>query len=330
MDLAALACPPESYARRPEIDVKQVEYKYKDPIGGFIRNFNLSSDLCTVGPTLAQIHGFLFSSSSVVATHQLVPIFNECKVNVNNDILFPANKYYDVGDKRYAYDSSQDVAWHEKKDMMVWRGVTSGGTQNAESYKRLHRHRFVALTNGTQLGPDLAVTVMAAVDEDNASGDYKPVHFHPGHYAQVTNDVAFSEVVWCVPDCHFLDDKVSARPGLSFRDTWGFKYLPDIDGHSFSGRWYAFLKSKCMGIKATIFREWHDQRLFEWAHFAPMDNRFDDLYALMTYFTGLEKGSEGSDGHYVPRHDTEAKRIAERSREWATKVLRTEDIEVHH
>ncbi|KAF3930603.1 hypothetical protein ABW19_dt0204933 [Dactylella cylindrospora] len=329
MDLAAKACPPESYARRPEIDVKQVENTYKDPIGGFIRNFNRSSDLCTVGPTLSQIHGFLFSSSTVIASLKLIPIFNECKVNVNNDILFPANKYYDETDDRYAYDPSTDIEWFEKKDVAIWRGATTDGAQVADSYHRLHRHRFVALTNSTALGSDTKVTIMAAVDEDNTSGEYAQVYFHPWHYAEMATDIAFHEIWGCVPDCNFLKDKLSTRPGLDFKETWKFKYLPDIDGRSFSGRWYAFLKSKSMGLKATIFREWHDQRLFEWVHFVPMDNRFDDLYALLTYYTGLEKGAEGSDGAYVPRHDTEAKRIADRSREWAEKVLRKEDIEVY-
>ncbi|KAK6508219.1 hypothetical protein TWF506_010318 [Arthrobotrys conoides] len=328
MDLASKACPPESYARRPELDVKHVESKYKDPVGGFIRNFNLSSDLCTVGPQLSNLHGFLFSSSSTLATHKLVPIFGECKVNVNNDILFPANKYYDLKDDRYVYNDEQDVPWHEKTPQMVWRGVTSGGTQNADVYHRLQRHRFVALTNSSKLS-DTQVTIMEAVSEDNVSGEYTPAFFHPAHYAGSVMDVGFSEIVWCVPDCHFLDNVFSVKPELKFKDTFRFKYLADVDGHSFSGRWHAFLKSKSMGIKSTIFREWHDQRFFEWVHFAPMDNRFDDLYALMTYFTGLEKGVVGSDGAYVPRHDTEAKRIADRSREWATQVLRREDIEIY-
>ncbi|KAF3217952.1 hypothetical protein TWF192_005425 [Orbilia oligospora] len=328
MDLASKACPPESYARRPELDIKHVESKYKDPVGGFIRNFNLSSDLCTIGPHLANLHGFLFSSSTTIATQKLVPIFGECKVNVNNDILFPANKYYDLADPRYIYNDEQDVAWHEKTPKMVWRGVTSGGVQNSDIYHRLQRHRFVALTNSSKLS-ETEVTIMEAVSEDNISGEYTPTFFHPAHYADSTMDVGFSAIVWCVPDCHFLDDKLAAKPSLEFKETFKFKYLADIDGHSFSGRWYAFLKSRSMGIKSTIFREWHDQRLFEWVHFAPMDNRFDDLYALMTYFTGVEKGVGGSDGAYVPRHDTEAKRIADRSREWAMQVLRTEDIEIY-
>ena len=109
----------------------------------------------------------------------------------------------------------------------------------------------------------------------------------------------------------------------------------DVDGHSFSGRWHAFLESKSLGIKATIFREWHDSRLFAWRHFVPMDNRYDDVYSILTYFIGFGKAGEepvSNDGSitrpYVARHDSEAKRLADQGREWAKKVLRREDIEV--
>jgi len=120
---------------------------------------------------------------------------------------------------------------------------------------------------------------------------------------------------------------------ISQAEQFKFKYLVDVDGHSFSGRWRAFLESKSLGFKATIFREWHDSRLFAWRHFVPMDNRFDDIYTLLTYFVGygqpLEGHSAGSSAIYVARHDFEAQRIAQLSREWANKVLRRDDIEVY-
>ncbi len=65
-----------------------------------------------------------------------------------------------------------------------------------------------------------------------------------------------------------------------------------------------------------------------------MDNRYDDVYTLLTYFLGVGKPpgsgeSEVDSGKaYVARHDTEAKRLANQGREWAKKVLRREDIEV--
>jgi len=106
----------------------------------------------------------------------------------------------------------------------------------------------------------------------------------------------------------------SWKPQTTLTGQFRSKYLIDVDGHSFSGRWHAFLQSKSLGLKATIFREWHDSRLFAWRHFVPVDNRYDDLYSLLTYFIGYESQSspstslENSDDHtttpnsHLPRH----------------------------
>lgn len=87
MDLVSKACPPDSYARNNKtMDPRLAEAKYKFPnSGGLISNFNTSSDLCTVGPAISELHGLLFSASTIIATKKLVPVFGECKVNVNND-----------------------------------------------------------------------------------------------------------------------------------------------------------------------------------------------------------------------------------------------------
>ena len=76
-----------------------------------------------------------------------------------------------------------------------------------------------------------------------------------------------------------------------------------------------------------------------------MDNRFDDVYTLLTYFIGVGRAGIGATSNgpdsgnktyknyansdvYVQRHDFEGKKIARQAREWASKVLRQEDLEV--
>lgn len=333
MDIASTACPPEAHARSHRTTSFDAEALYKDRFGGIITNFNRSSDLCTVGPEIKDKHGFLFSSSSVIATKRLVPIFGECKVNVNSDILFPANMYW-KHDKRYDYSAKHDVHWDDKKEVMIWRGVTSGGTQNKDNWQQMHRQRLVMLTNGTEMqGKDVRILA----EQPEKRGEYENFRqFRPSEFAEKHTDVGFTETWGCIPDCSFYDNVFSLKSEVSLPEQFKYKYLVDVDGHSFSGRWHAFLQSKSLRIKATIFREWHDSRLFAWRHFVPMDNRYDDVYSLLTYFVGLgmsiqqqaaDNGS--SDSHpYVARHDSEGKRIADQGREWASKVLRREDIEV--
>ncbi|TKA67561.1 hypothetical protein B0A55_09178 [Friedmanniomyces simplex] len=166
MDLAAPACPPESYARNPHSPshraAAEASYKLSASQGGFMTNTNLSTDLCTVGPTLAHTHAFLFAAESLLATQKLIPIFSECKVSVNNDILFPANMYWKK-DKRYEYDDAADIPWDDKDDVLAWRGVTSGGLafeDKPEEWRSMQRQRLVALTNATAL-EDSTVLILA-------------------------------------------------------------------------------------------------------------------------------------------------------------------------
>lgn len=328
MEIAKTACPPEAHANNGGVDQVVAEALYKNRLGGVVTNFNLSSDLCTVGPEIQDKHGLLFSASSISATKRLVPVFGECKVNVNSDILFPANMYW-MHDDRYDYNGKSDVDWNEKEDKLLWRGVTSGGAQVEDTWRRLHRQRLVMSLNSTEM-ENQKVRILA--EQPEARGEYENYRqFGPSEFAQQYTDVGFVEAFGCHPNCSYLHDNVlSFKPQISLPEQFKSKFLVDVDGHSFSGRWRAFLESKCLGIKATIFREWHDSRLFAWRHFVPMDNRFDDIYTLLTYFigTGESQGERLPGVPYVARHDAEGRRIAQQGREWANKVLRRDDIEV--
>ena len=334
MDVVKTACPPNSPAFLAARHPDQANKFFKSDQGGLVTNFNLSTDLCTVGPQLERMHGMLYASSSMVATKRLVPVFGECKVSVNSDILFPANMYW-KHDERYDYNGKSDAEWEKKEDQIVWRGVTSGGTQTPENWQTMHRQRFVQFVNATEM-EGKKVTILS--EKPKHKGEYENYKkFFPAAFARKYSDVGFTETWGCVPNCDFYNDVFSIKPMMDLAEQFRDKFLIDVDGHSFSGRWHAFLQSRSLGIKATIFREWHDSRLFAWRHFVPMDNRYDDIYTILTYFLGVKpppkrRGLFGpsieNDNVFVPPHDAEGKRLAEQGREWAEKVLRREDIQV--
>ncbi|KAG4439845.1 hypothetical protein IFR05_004694 [Cadophora sp. M221] len=325
MPIAREACPPESRARSNSPGRGDSSYKNSH---GFIANFNGSSDLCTVGPDIQNKHGLLSSPSSMMVSKQLLPIFGECKVNVNSDILFPANMYY-MDDERYLYDPKFDYDWDDKKDMLMWRGVTSGGVNTAGNWQHMHRQRLVHFTNSTYMADKTAQVL--SEDPDLKGAYHMFENFNVSDFASKHTNVGFTNAISCVPNCSFYDAIVTFKNGTTMAEQFLSKYLIDVDGHSFSGRWYAFLRSKSLGIKSTIFREWHDSRLFAWRHFVPLDNGYEELYSILAYFIGVGSVSEAlKDGHlYVPRHDFEARKLGRQGREWAEKVLRREDIEIY-
>lgn len=341
MELASLSCPPNSPARS-NMSIEAADKIYKRNLGGLVTNFNRSTDLCTVGPAIQDLHGFLYSASSIIASRKLLPVFGECKVNINSDILFPANMYY-KHDDRYDYSPKEDLPWEEKNNTIFWRGVTSGGVQIEENWRHMHRQRLVQLLNGTHMAVNGKEVMVISERPQSPSlpstnKTYENFHsFQPSLFAEQHTDVGFTETWGCVPNCDFYNDTFSIKPEVNLTSQFRYKYLIDVDGHSFSGRWRAFLESESLGFKATIFREWHDSRLFAWRHFIPVDNRYDDLYSLLTYFIGYGKPgiqrTEGDDyangDFYMPSHQAKGKMIARQGREWAEKVLRREDMEIY-
>ena len=99
-------------------------------------------------------------------------------------------------------------------------------------------------------------------------------------------------------------------------DAFGSKYLLDIDGNAFSGRYYAWLTSHSLVYKLALFREWHDERIKPWVHYVPLGIEGSEYVESVRYFE-VEEGGQ-----------TLALRLAEQGREWAKSTLRNEDMEV--
>lgn len=106
----------------------------------------------------------------------------------------------------------------------------------------------------------------------------------------------------------------SVAPFAKLEEAYKFKYLLDLDGNAFSGRYHAFLESKSAVVKSQVFREWHDEWLQPWVHYIPLGLGGEEIVELMRFL-----GEEG--GERVGRE------VAERGRSWAKRMLRKEDLE---
>lgn len=331
--LVRQACHPDSHIRNlePWVEESRDGKLPEHIIDGFVANYTLSTSLCHQ-PDIGNYHGALNQPLTSSWSQQLIPLFGGSKLAVNNEILFPAPMPWSE-DERFNAGEGADIDWDSKVDRTMWRGTATGGRHNPSNWQQFHRHRFVYLCNGTKLrdadklddkilNPDFMECVSSQLSI--------PTRDHLSEYATSSNDVGFIDL-FCEPtnkdgSCWYLDNDYAVLPGVSMSEQFNYKYLPDIDGNSFSGRYRAFLLSTSLPIKATIYREWHDSRLVAWKHFIPMDNRFTDYYGILEYFRGFE-GLDGS--QKVPGHDEAAKKIAYDGRDWAEKVLRKEDMQIY-
>ena len=74
--------------------------------------------------------------------------------------------------------------------------------------------------------------------------------------------------------------------------SYGSKYVLDMDGNGFSGRFYRVLGSRCAALKQTIIHEWHDGRLVPWVHFIPVSMEAEELGEIMHFLVEEEAGQK--------------------------------------
>ncbi|KAM3435394.1 hypothetical protein MY4824_004860 [Beauveria thailandica] len=323
-------CPPNSVGRnlsRLETFDAPVEYPNQQmpyTHQGFIQNFTQAQDPC-LQAHLRGLHGTFIESFSISTTKSLFPLFGGSKLLGNNELLIPGGMYLST---RTLYNGGwrSGGGWARKKNGLVWRGTASGGRNKHNNWWHFHRHRWVQMMNGTNVanverGSPPSHQAFDLLSTDNYSLP-NAMEGKIGSWLSSFSDVAFVHME-CFPTppkpfdmtCPYTADSMAVAKPLPMGYQYGFKYLPDVDGNSYSARWRAFLKSTSMPLKATIYTEWHDDRMIPWVHFVPFDISYKDIYAIMHYF--------------LNGHDAEAEVIAVESRNWANAVYRNEDMKLY-
>ncbi|KAI1382709.1 glycosyltransferase family 90 protein [Hypoxylon trugodes] len=323
-NLTRVACAPDSPSRNvaPMENFETLptfphnwepDYSYK----GYVRNFTASMDPCTQ-PHLRGLHGTFIEPLTESTSKELIPLFGGCKLPVNNEILIPGAMYI-TDDPFYSGGETHGPPWRQKTDGVVWRGVASGGRNKKENWMHFQRHRLIEMLNGTtvagmeQNGFRAMTFEMPPMEKYDFPRRRKATI---GTWLEKFSNAGFVNLL-CFPEdsnCAYVRPYLSEVQGIPMKEQYKYKFMPDVDGNSFSARFRGFLLSTSLPIKATIYAEWHDDRLVPWLHFAPMDNIFQDLYAILDYFTRDRKG------------DKSARFIAEEGRAWGAKVLRREDM----
>ena len=311
----------KSFENPPVIDMSNADAHSHE---GYVSNFTLSNDPCHQ-PDLQGLEGIFISPLSVSATKVMFPMFGGSKLTVNNEILLPAPMYWNE-EERFTGGDDHGNEWKDKADKVIWRGVATGGKNKESNWRGFQRHRFVSVTNGTKV----SLAEHGKEDPENFSLPDKQYKLQAqtdevlGEWINEWADVSFVDLMCDPPGeegkCNYTDHYFHTTLGLKMADQFDNKYLPDIDGNSFSGRYLGFLRSTSLPIKAALWREWHDSRLVPWKHFIPMDSRFGDFYGIMEYFLGYN----GKNGH-----DRAAEKMASEGKEWAEQVLRKEDMQIY-
>ena len=301
-----MSCSPESPARILDESIQDDVSGFSYSELGFVANKTAFTDIC-MRPSLKERHGFFNRPNAFNIVHDLFPVFSQSKINSFQDILYPSPWYWS---NKVAYDESSDCNWEKKKNKLYWRGSTTGGFSRDGGWRRQHRQLFVekinALDNTKVMKNTSAIGPAEWRMEEAPRKDYRDLF-----------DVKFAHVGQCDPgDCDAQREYFEIVKPDKQHDAWQYKYLLDIDGNAFSGRFYAFLKSMSLVYKMAVFREWHEEWLKPWVHYVPLSLKGDEYVESVRYF------NDEGDGKI------QATKLAVEGRNWARKVLRNEDFEV--
>ncbi|KAF8918437.1 glycosyl transferase family 90-domain-containing protein [Mucidula mucida] len=291
------ACHPKSRANQISFDLDGPPPP--KPPKTFIYDHLLSMDPC-VHPALLWSHGQFLSHNEGPSPHAaMIPEFSFCATTLHHDISVPT-LYGWVDDETL----SHVPAWDEKVDeRLVWRGTNTGITY-AEDTRWKGSQRTVLLEKTNSIPG--SIDVLKSTPEDQPVGpaeSVKNAYVNPAMF-----DVGFVEVSNCGTVCAHLLAMSPLRNRHSRDDAWQYKYIIDVDGNGWSGRFKQLMSSKSLVFKSTVYPEWFLDRVQPWVHYVPVQVDLSDLHDALVFFRG------GLDG--VGRHDDLARKIALEGNAW--------------
>ncbi|KAJ5325353.1 uncharacterized protein N7506_008455 [Penicillium brevicompactum] len=325
-------CPPSSKARSQRIwNRRDICLSCIAPhsMGQFPLDFNIASEICHQ-PDLAFLHGLLISPASFKVSQELIPVFSQSALAGFNDILFPSPWNYIDKVKYEPTSEHPDPEYGHKENSLYWVGSTSEGVSRFGEWKGMPRQRFAHLINNNT---NNQVSVLLPTRD----GSYRYEIMDgsaPTQELQLQTNVHLANPIVRCDDCEEQATEMGTVGWADFQAHWSHRYLFDLDGAGFSGRFLPFLHSHSLPFKTGLFRQWFDPRVSSWLHFVPIDIRLHGMWSTLAYFAGVPAPASDQQGPDAPRarmksHDQQGKWIAEEGRKWAQTALRKEDMEIY-
>ncbi|KAF7288995.1 CAP10 domain-containing protein [Mycena indigotica] len=216
---------------------------------------------------------FFLSSAKTQWTEDLYPILSMTKVSpCFADILFPIEYYYTRSWWSRKFGHENNIAWNDKQEKIYWRGTASGGQIFDDNWRNFTRFKLV---DKSHAHPDLLDAEITTFADELCMGR---------------------------PECH--RDQIMAEYKITGaltpkENAYKHKYLLDVDGMTFSGRFLGLLRSGSLVFKMTVFEEYFNEWLRPYEHYIPVAPDLSDLFEKLAW---------------AKEHDAEARMIQERGK----------------
>ncbi|KAK7678714.1 hypothetical protein QCA50_018296 [Cerrena zonata] len=279
----------------------------------------------------------------------LFPIFSPAKASGYQDIRIPSHYYY-AQTRRYTYGwdpvnlelkpvDHMETPWEDKSDLIFWRGASTGGGSSPPGFAaQYQRHRFVRMasdessTNRTIVfadPPSSTNFISAQVPIRDLNEEIMDVAF-----VKVVDSFNYPGGVGALMRDHRFDDG-----GVNLGDHWKHKYLVDMDGMGYSGRFFSFLESDSAVMKATVYKEFFEGWIQPWLHYIPLSASYQEIFNIHAFFSGATPSTlkaANSTALSLPpskRHpidgDRRLRRIARAGKQWKRTMGRRVDMEAY-
>ncbi|KAF8153340.1 hypothetical protein B0H34DRAFT_784438 [Crassisporium funariophilum] len=350
-------CTPQSSARRlysslrspPSVQVKNHLATSNLSPGSdfsFTKVTSSTQDYCDK-PYAHYMQGHFFSDWRSIPA--LYPVFSPAKAKGFMDIKIPSHYYYG-STKRYTYgwDSvnlelkdvdPMEVPWEDKIDKIFWRGATTGGGSHPPGFAaQYQRHRFLRLASDKSN----STRTVTFADPPSSQSHYAAAAVPIGKLNADIMDAAF---VKAVSADSYPGGMEALERDHRFGDSvplgrhWSYKYLIDLDGMSYSGRFMSFLASDSVPIKSTVYDEFFSDWIQPWVHFIPLSSTYREIYNIHAYFSGATQSTlevaNSTQATVSPEQrkaiegDKRLRRIARAGKRWKQTVGRTLDMEAY-
>ncbi|WYZ46140.1 hypothetical protein EsH8_IX_000365 [Colletotrichum jinshuiense] len=276
-----------------------------NPLGiNFLTSTTTAKDLCQ-HPEYASQHGFVMSPKTFRRLPSEVPMLSRAAPRPFSDILYPATHY---SIESSLYSPWSDWLWGMKKNAVYWTGSSTGGEWSHDTWRKGHRQRLVALATSKE---HRSFTFLRSSPGDSSTGGgvqpYTSDAFDTSLFdVGLTRTVGCATTAICDEQERFFGEP---RRGEAESRPLRYRFALDVDGNSFSGRFYRFLASRSVPLKVSIFREWHDERLKPWLHYVPVSVDMGELPELVRFMTSTAEGQRI------------ARRIADAGRGWYSQAM---------
>lgn len=182
------------------------------------------------------------------------PLFSFAKTTLYSDVLLtPLEQYWDV--------EPWDPEWKDKpNNRAIWRGSTTGvwfdRTTWWRSSQRVRLYFMSKDKTGAQNVRFNGAGTETALGVESIAERKVPTEVLMDRYV----DFAFSgKASQCDEEdgsCDAVKRIIDFQPALGWNQANEYKYLLDIDGNAWSGRFHRLLSSNSAVLKSTIFPEW--------------------------------------------------------------------------